>query len=386
MIKKVLLTVLLAMPYLAVMAQFDGQNSLVRKALVAYSKDSKGFWQVAQDVLVDKIDEGGNVYAFEKKTGCVYVRTDDANYQVVLTKEFAKTFKNGKLAPIVEGQVLDDMIRYNSEMLEKRYKALNAERQKAIDDAAKKLRDDSLARVRHDSIQRVLEHNQLVQYRHETDWHQLPTRNTQLVCTVCGHHAIGETVYCLGIVRDSIYYQEQVIGINEETYPVIHVSMFNRQLNNVEDYNYHVRVFADSLASPKHLCYDYVTAENERVFTEYLKSLSSQIPYGYVESWGYDIQSGHVVLDFAYTNTTARAIKSVDVTYKLVDATGKVLKVDHLRSTAALEPYHTQKWSWDEEKKKVPAAATDLKISKVTLFFKDGRQHTVTKDLLIKEN
>jgi hypothetical protein len=386
MIKRLLLTVLLAVPCLVALAQFDGQNSLVRKALVSYSKDSKGFWHSVEDVLVDKIDEGGNVYAFEKKTGCAYVRTDDANYQIVLTKEFAKIYKSSKLAPIVEGQVLEDMIRQNSEILAKRYQALNDERQKAIDDAAKKVRDDSIARVRHDSIQRVLEHNQLLQYRRETDWHQLPTRNTPLVCTICGHHAIDETVYCLGIVRDSIYYQEEAIGINKDVYPVIHVSMYNRQLNNVEEYQYHTRVFADSLSSPKYLCYEYAIAENERAFAEYLKTLSEQIPYGYVESWGYDIQDGHLVLDFAYTNTTARPIKSVDVSYKLLDATGKVLKVNHLRSTTPLEPFHTQKWSWNEEQKTVPSTATDLKIHKVTLFFKDGRQHTVTKDLLVKEN
>ena len=387
MIKRVFFALTAVMCCLTCVAQFDKQNSLARKAIVTYAKDAKGFWQRTENVLVEKVEEGGSAYAFDKKSNCVYVLTDNANYQVILTKEAAKLYKNNKLAPIVDPKVLDEMVAKNSDMLAKRYQAMNEGLQRAIDEATKQAREDSLVQVRRDSLQRVLEHNQLMQYWRETDWHQLPTRNTPLVCTICGYHAIDEVVNCVGIVRDSIYFTEQVVGINQDSYPVIHISMYNRQLNDVEEYQYHIRAFADSLAAPKFLSYDYVTAENERVFTTYLKTLSATIPYGYVENWGYDIQGGYVVLDFAYTNTTERLIKAVDVSYQLLDATGKVLKTDHLRSTTPLEPFHTQKWSWDDPLKTVPATATELKIHKVTLIFQDGRQHTVTKDLLmIKES
>ena len=64
MIKRLFLTLTAVACCLTCMAQFDEQNSLARKAIVTYAKDAKGFWQRTENVLVEKIEEGGSAYAF----------------------------------------------------------------------------------------------------------------------------------------------------------------------------------------------------------------------------------------------------------------------------------------------------------------------------------
>lgn len=93
----------------------------------------------------------------------------------------------------------------------------------------------------------------------------------------------------------------------------LHVSQYNPRLKNEVKYNYHVKMFRDSLNSRPYLSPEYVKAENEKTYNAYSESIGSKAPFGYIESTGFDFQDDHLIFDFSYTNTNKKAIKSIDI-------------------------------------------------------------------------
>lgn len=47
--------------------QYTSENSFMRKALVLFQKDAKGFYQPSQEVMVDRIYGVTKNYAYDKK-------------------------------------------------------------------------------------------------------------------------------------------------------------------------------------------------------------------------------------------------------------------------------------------------------------------------------
>ena len=109
------------------------------------------------------------------------------------------------------------------------------------------------------------------------------------------------------------------------------------------------------------------------------------MPFGYVNSTDFDFQEDHLIFDFSYTNTTKKTIKSIDIFCNILNPAENVKKVIKLKANGPVEMFETKSWSWDDESNKVPDLATDLRIAKLIITFKDGRQKILTpKDIIYK--
>ena len=368
------------------MAQFDNSNSVVRKTLLEYELDSDGFYQKKEGSLIDKVDKVVSMYAFDKKSSNLYVQTETGNYVVVLNKEHAKIYKQSKLAPIIDEKMIDAEVARVNSMLEERFESLNQARTKHLRDSAEKVRLAELEKIRQDSIQKAFQKAVDLKYIQSHNWHDLPMNKLGLECILCGHHVYEDVVYCEGMINDTIYYVENATGIMGTSYKKLHVSQYNPRLKNEVKYNYHVKLFNDSLHSRPYLSPEYVKAENEKLYAAYAESISSKAPYGYVDNTGFDFQEDHLIFDFSYTNTTTKVIKSIEIHCNILDPAENTKKVIKLKAIGPVEMLETRSWTWDDDTNKVPDLVTDLRIGKLVITFKDGRQKILLpKDIVYKE-
>jgi hypothetical protein len=178
----------------------------------------------------------------------------------VLNKEHAKIYKQSKLAPFIDEKLIDSEVERVNRLLEERFESLNAARTKHLRDSVEKVRNDSLEKLRQDSIQKAFQKAVDMKYRQTHNWHDLPMNKLALECMLCDNHTYDDIVYCEGIVNDTIYYVENITGILGTTYKKLHVSKYNPRLKNEVKYNYHVKMFRDSLYSRFYLSPDYVKA------------------------------------------------------------------------------------------------------------------------------
>ena len=67
--KKIILALLLLLPAIALRAQvYDESNSLMRKALVLYQKDAKGFYQKSENISIPVVNGITESYAYDLST------------------------------------------------------------------------------------------------------------------------------------------------------------------------------------------------------------------------------------------------------------------------------------------------------------------------------
>jgi len=386
MIKKGFITCMLIIMSISCMAQFDNSNSVVRKTLLEYELGSDGFYHKKEGTLIDKVDNVVSMYAFDKKSSNLYVQTETGNFVVVLNKDHAKIYKQSKLAPIIDEKMIDSEVARVNSMLEERFESLNQARTKHLRDSAEKVRLAELEKIRQDSIQKAFQKAVDLKYIQSHNWHDLPMNKLGLECILCGHHVYEDVVYCEGMINDTIYYVENATGIMGTSYKKLHVSQYNPRLKNEVKYNYHVKLFNDSLHSRPYLSPEYVKAENEKLYAAYAESISSKAPYGYVDNTGFDFQEDHLIFDFAYTNTTNKAIKSIEIHCNILDPAENTKKVIKLKAAGPVEMFETKSWTWDDDTNKVPDLVTDLRIGKLVITFKDGRQKILLpKDIVYKE-
>ena len=100
--RKLLLLFALIATALNCQAQYSVNNSFIRKALVIYKMDSKGFYQKSLDIMLDYVDGVTENYAYDKKAQTLYVLTSNSNCAITLNKDYAKVIKRNKSIPQLE--------------------------------------------------------------------------------------------------------------------------------------------------------------------------------------------------------------------------------------------------------------------------------------------
>lgn len=384
--KRNILTLLMAIAWAGCMAQFDAQNSLVRKTIVNYQLGGDGYWHKTTGTLVDNVDAVEATYAFEKKSGTVYVQTKTGNFMVVLNKEFAKVYKQSKLAPIIDEKLLQGEVDRVTRMIEDRYETLNEARRQHQRDSIERARLDSIEKARQDSLQAALKKATEDNYRLAHNWHQLPVSRIGIECVDCGKQLYQNEIYCEGISNDTIYYSEPVKGVMDCSYMKMHAGLIGPKLARDEKFKYHCVVFADSLNNRPYLSLGYLASENKARYAVYAEEVAVKAPNGYVDEWGYDFQDGRLVFDFSYTNTSSKEVRSVDIYYNIVNAAGASKKTGKLRGEGPVATFESHQWSWTETNIVVPDGSVDMEISRLVITFKDGKTKVIAKkDLLIKD-
>lgn len=132
---------------LAIHAQFSSVNSFMRKEIVSYTKNDKGFYVKTENKMTDVVNGVVENYAYDKKAQNLYVLTETSNVVVTLTKDYAKVIKKNKDIPQLSGEELAKVIEKHNEQLSEKFTALNREREQQITDSINKARQDSIDEV-----------------------------------------------------------------------------------------------------------------------------------------------------------------------------------------------------------------------------------------------
>ena len=228
---------------------YGALNSLSRRAMVIYLQGSKGFYYRSSEQMLNEVSGIQKQYAFDKKAQTLYVLTANANIAITLDKDCAKIIKKNKAIPQLKGDELNKLIADYSKQLDDKFTRLNERRRLFI--------QDSLAKVRKDSIERVRRHEQYLaqvkkeadEYRNTHDWRRVPTNNVSLECTICDESFSDDTTNCIGIKNDSIYFytiKREDLGLNLLS---THQAKIPEDLASNKDFQYHYKVFRDSLTN-----------------------------------------------------------------------------------------------------------------------------------------
>jgi hypothetical protein len=383
--KRNLLSLIMLLTCISMMAQFDAKNSLVRKIIVEYELDNQGFYQKKTGSLVDIVDNVEATYAFVKKTGTVYAKTKNGNYQIVLNKEYAKVYKNSALAPLFDEKIVDMEVDRVTKSIEERFEKLNAARRQHLKDSLDKVRRDSLEKARQDSIalakKMAIEQN----YRNTHNWREIPMSRIGIECVDCGKQFYDNSLFSEGISNDTLYFTETVPGIMECSYEKLHAGLISPKLQKNEKFSYHCQIYKDSLYNKPYLSLGYVNAMNKEKYSKYAEEVAVKVPNGYIDVWGYDFQDGQLVFDFSYTNTSKKEIRAIDIYFNIRDAAGASKKTGKLRADGPVDIFESRQWNWTDTKIMVPGSVVDMEITRLVIIFKDGKQKILAKkDLVIR--
>lgn len=382
--KKFILALLLLLPAIALQAQvYNESNSLMRKALVLYQKDAKGFYQKTENVSLPVVNNISESYAYDKKSQELYVITSNGNCVITVADNYAKFLKKNKNIPQLKGAELNAAVLGASKKLEEHFALLNQQRQRQIEDSIAKAKADSIEKAKQDSIRLITLRNQRENYRKSHDWHWVPISRNSLSCSLCSKSVFSEdSIFCLGYRNDTLYHVTSENFALGETYLKIHPMHVSSTLKSNEKFRYHFEVYGDSLRTCNESFMDEPDFYNYMFISKAADRVKAEAPYGYFGNWGWDSEYGAVSFHFEYTNTNKATIKYIDVYWTITNDVNDVRKTGHFKGTGPLEEWKSASWNWDYSSYYVAGDASNMQITKVILTYTNGTQKTLSKSML----
>ena len=382
--KKIILALLLLLPAIALRAQvYDESNSLMRKALVLYQKDAKGFYQKSENISIPVVNGITESYAYDKKSHELYVKTNFGNCVITVADNYAKFLKKNKNTPQIKGEELASAISRVNMQLEEQFNLLNTQRQQQIVDSIAKAKADSIKRVKQDSIRLARIASQKETYRKNHSWRWVPISRNSLSCSLCSKSVYSEdSIFCLGYRNDTLYHVTSEEFALDETYLKIHPMHVSSSLKTNEKFRYHFEVYGDSLRTCNESLMDDPDFFNYMFISKAADRVKAEAPYGYFNNWGWDSEYGAVSFHFEYTNTNKATIKYIDVYWTITNDVNDVRKTGHFKGTGPLEEWKSASWNWDYSSYYVAGDASNMQITKVILTYSNGTQKTLSKSML----
>ena len=362
---------------------YTTDNSIIRKAIVLYSKDEKGFYQKKENLNVPQVKNIINNYAYDKKSHELYVETDDGNYVITVAETFAKVLKKNKSVPQLKDKELMEAIEITNAKLAAKFLKLNEKHQQDIAEAARKAKEDSIRQIREDSIRMSNYQRKAENYRKAHSWHFVPIGNTKLTCSLCDESiSYKDSIFCAAVMRDTIYHVESKVLALGITYLKVHKYEIPMSLKNDEKFRYHYEIYGDSLRRDDLKLADDAQFFNYICLERGIDELKEKAPYGFFESWGWDSEYGSISFNFKYTNTNKNTIKYIDVYWTVTNDVNDVRKTGHFKGTGPLKEWETASWNWDNSSYYVAGDASNMKITKVIITYTNGSQKVLTRSLL----
>ena len=367
--------------------QYTSENSFMRKALVLFQKDAKGFYQPSQDVMVDRIYGVTKNYAYDKKTHNLYVLTANGNFVVTLNKDYAKIVKKNKLIPQLKTEEALELSRKYTEDLSFKMEQYNKDRRDSIYLARKKFIEDSIAHEK--ALAEIKKRNEKIKkdrelaYKANHDWRSVPTGKIELHCSICDKSIAKDSLTCLGIKNDSIYFFTLAKGYYNQKFALEHVAKIPSNLANYKDFKYHCEVYRDSLDShSKILSNDLVNYLSASFTLEAFKEAKKLAPFGYFGDWGWDNEYGYVTFNFEYTNLNSKTIKYIDVYWYVTNDVNDICGKGHFKGVGPLKEGSSASWEWDDSPYYVSGSASNMSISKVILTYMNGTKQVLSKNMI----
>lgn len=385
--KKILFLALVLVSHIAAIAQYSSDNSFIRKAIILYQKDSAGFYQPSTDVMVNYVYGVTKNYAYDKKTHNLYVLTAIGNFVVTLNKDYAKIVKKNPDIPQLKTDEALELSKKYTESLSLKMKQYNKLRRDSIELARKKFIEDSIAhekaleerRIKREKIKKERE----LIYKANHTWRSLPTGKIKLHCPVCDKDIAKDSLRCLGIKNDSIYFLTGAKGYYNQKYPLVHVAKIPSDLANNKDFRYHCDIYKDSLEMHSTILdTDLVNYMRIKYTFENFNKAKKLAPFGYFGDWGWDSEYGFVTFNFEYTNMNSKTIKYIDVYWYVTNDVNDVCGRGHFRGVGPLKEGESASWKWDDSSYYVYKSATTMSFSKVILTYMNGTKQVLSKNMI----
>lgn len=373
-----LLWLVLAFTWLSASAQYTLYNSFIRKALVSYQRDSKGFYERKTDQMLDMVTGVESNYAYDKKAQNLYVLTENSNVVVTLNKDYAKIIKKNSSIPQLKDEELKAEVERHSKMLDAKFKKLNEQWTKHLQDSINRVREDSIKAAKEYEAMLAAANKKFETYRNTHNYHSVPTNNISLSCAFCDESISEDTLYTIGIKNDTIYYFTRKEGDLDLAYLEAHASAIPRRLADFDGYRYHYKVFRDSLTKDSIDYHDMTLDLGNYFYDQYVSKLKKEAPYGYFDSWGWDDEYSMVTFNFRYVNTNPKTIKYITVYFKITNGVGDVRKTGYFQGTGPLKCGESASWDWDSSSYYVAGDASNMSITKVVITYMNGTKQVVS--------
>ncbi len=382
--KRLLSIICMTLACLAIHAQFSSQNSFMRKEIVSYTKDSKGFYVKNTNKMTDIVVGVVENYAYDKKTQNLYVLTENSNVVVTLTKDYAKVIKKNKDIPQLSGEELTKAIEKHNEQLFEKFTVLNRQREQQIADSINKARQDSIDEANRRNAIIAAKNRAREDYISSHKWYKVPLGGNSMNCVICDEYINSKDVFhTLGIRNDSIYYATIKEGMLGLKYIALHESKIPLTLNSNKDFLYHYEVFKDSLTDDST---DYAAIVHDlgyQYYVEYLAKLKKTAPFGYVEEWGWNNEYSMVTFNIRYANTNSKTIKYLTVYFKITNDVGDIRKTGYFQGTGPLKEGESASWEWDSSSYFTAGDASEMSITKIVLTYMNGTKQVVSGKYLL---
>lgn len=363
---------------------FDMYNSRSRTAIVLYERDSKGFWKKKENVNLTNTVYVNECYAFNKKTKELFVKNDNSNCVIQLNDNVAKYYKKYTNVPQLKDEELDAAIERVNRELEEKYASLNEKHQKAIKEAQEKAIQDSIRKAVEDSIRAEQKRLMASNYRKSHNWHWLPVKSGSLFCKICDKYVnTKDSIFCINISNDSIYWMDDEKGIMDMTYPLVHAAKIPNDMKKDPNYIYHNEIFGDSLQFAKPTNEEVAETYNMFAVTEYLNNIHKVAPNGVLLEWGWDNEYSSVSFNFEYLNTNKKTIKYIALHWVIKNDVGDVRKTGYFKGTGPVEEWNSGRWNWDHSSYYVAGDASIMNITKIVITYMDGTTVTIPKNKIV---
>ena len=381
---------------------FTQYNSASRTAIVVYIPDAQGFYHKQTNVYVNEVNNIDVPYAFDKKNKKLYVATGFGNYVVTLTDSRAKLVKKDKSIPKATEKDIDALVLSVNNSLEVKFAKYNLQREKEITDSINCVREQArlaaIEQARQDSIEQARKIAEIEQYKLSHDWHWIPiipnkdqyrySSSIDLECDLCDdkkHVYSKDSVFAFAIQNDTIYSPHIEQGYLDKSYLHIHRYCVPQNLKTSSAYQQHFKIFKDSLTNDTLYEHDFVAYYNSKAFSDYIKEVQAEAPYGFFVDWGWDSEYSFISFHFRYMNTNKRTIKYIDVYWKVTNSVNDVRETGHFSGTGPLAQFESANWNWDYSSYYVAGDASNMQITKVIITYMNGQKQVLT-DQQVKVN
>ena len=350
---------------------------------------------ISPDNFLKLSDGNERFYAFDKKNNRLYFYTDNLFGYYSPTEQWPmndvrKGIKNAKVTNVTLediDRIINDgrkalyniYIQKNDSIQEQRSIALENERKKQINDsleAAKK---------------RSVEHEN---YRKNHDWHELNLSYGEFLnCKFCESLHREIDLYIISLSSDTIYYLRKdpdLVRLGLE-FRKLHYAGMTDNFKKDKKFREYIEIWSDSIAAHNQTSNDDAFKINLYSYSQFKEAIRKIAPYGYVESWGWNLNSADGVEPyFHFYNTSEKTIKYVDFYFCLYNDVGDrcILKYNRsytgsVRGVGPVETGSTGEWSWERATHYTTADATEMRITKIVITYMDKTTRTLTGNAII---
>lgn len=349
--------------------------------------DYEGYRSVSPDDFEKKSVGKERFYNYDNTNNILFFYTDNVigyynpsqNYPM---KQVIKGIKNSNV-PIVSTGDKQRSINIARSILDRVYKDKND----SISELRRIIKEKQL------KAQRDEQEKKRSEYRKSHNWNNLILDYAvELNCRFCEDTHLERELYVISLSSDTIYYLQNrpdfiMMG---KSYSRLHYGEMPKLLKENKKFKEYVETWRDSIASHNNLSNTEAFNINLIRYNQFRNEIRKEAPYGYIESWGWNLNYANGVEPyFTYYNTSPKTIKYVDFYFNLYNAVGDkcYLKYDksytgHVRGVGPVKSYDKGEWSWDKATHYTSGDASEMKIVKIVITYMDMTIKTLTENAI----